>query len=230
MRSIAIIPARGGSRRIPRKNIREFMGKPMLAYAIEAALESGLFDEVMVSTDDREIAETAKRFNASVPFMRSGEASSDTAVIATVFQEVLANYALAGENFDIAACIYPCVPLLTGKLLRAAHTAFCDSKASALLPVVRYGHPIQRALGINAAGYLEYREPENALVRTQDLQPMFHDSGMFFFVRVDAFLRHKRIVMPDMMPFEVSENIAQDIDTPEDWQTAEIKYRLAQDA
>lgn len=227
MRSVAIIPARGGSKRIPRKNIRDFMGRPMLAYAIDAARDSDVFSEVMVSTEDAEIASVARRFNASVPFIRTETASSDTATIAQVFQDVICAYARRGDIFDIAACVYPCVPLLTGQILRNAYASFIESGASALLAVVRYAHPIQRAFKKNASGFIEYREPENSLVRTQDLQPMYHDAAMFFFVSIEAFLRHNKIIMPDTVPFEVSGEIAQDIDEPIDWHLAEIKYRMA---
>lgn len=222
MKSIAIITARGGSKRIPRKNVKVFMGKPMVAYAIAAALESNLFDEVMVSTDDSEIAKIAKENGAVVPFMRSSATSNDYATTADVLNEVITEYGKRGVAFDSFCCIYPCVPFLTGDLLRAAHTAFVSSGADSLMPVVKYSFPIQRALRRNAEGFLEYREPENKLKRSQDLEPMYHDVGMFYFHKTASFCaKNARMAM-----FEMPEERVQDIDTMDDWKMAELKYKV----
>ena len=222
MRSIAIITARGGSKRIPRKNVKPFMGKPMIAYAIAAALESKLFDEVMVSTDDAEIAETAKAHGAAVPFLRSAATANDFATTADVLNEVIAEYAKLGVAFDEFCCIYPCVPFLTGELLREAHEDFAASAADSLMPVVKYSFPIQRAVRRNAEGFLEYREPENKLKRSQDLEPMYHDVGMFYFHKTASFCaKNARMAM-----FEMPEERVQDIDTLDDWKMAEMKYKI----
>ena len=221
MKSIAIITARGGSKRIPRKNVKPFMGRPMIAYAIAAALESKLFDEVMVSTDDVEIAETAKAHGAAVPFLRSAATANDFATTADVLNEVIAEYAKLGVAFDEFCCIYPCVPFLTGELLREAHEDFAASAADSLMPVVKYSFPIQRAVRRNAEGFLEYREPENMLKRSQDLEPMYHDVGMFYFHKTASFGRNGRVAM-----FEMPEERVQDIDTVDDWKMAELKYRV----
>ena len=221
MKSIAIITARGGSKRIPRKNVKPFMGRPMIAYAIAAALESKLFDEVMVSTDDAEIAETAKAHGAAVPFLRSAATANDFATTADVLNEVIAEYAKLGVAFDEFCCIYPCVPFLTGELLREAHEDFAASAADSLMPVVKYSFPIQRAVRRNAEGFLEYREPENKLKRSQDLEPMYHDVGMFYFHKTASFGRNGRVAM-----FEMPEERVQDIDTVDDWKMAELKYRV----
>ena len=222
MRSIAIITARGGSKRIPRKNVKPFMGKPMIAYAIAAALESKLFDEVMVSTDDAEIAETAKAHGAAVPFLRSAATANDFATTADVLNEVIAEYAKLGVAFDEFCCIYPCVPFLTGELLREAHEDFAASAADSLMPVVKYSFPIQRAVRRNAEGFLEYREPENKLKRSQDLEPMYHDVGMFYFHKTASFCaKNARMAM-----FEMPEERVQDIDTMDDWKMAELKYKV----
>lgn len=221
MKSVAIITARGGSKRIPRKNVKPFMGRPMIAYAIAAALESKLFDEVMVSTDDAEIAETAKAHGAAVPFLRSAATANDFATTADVLNEVIAEYAKLGVAFDEFCCIYPCVPFLTGELLREAHEDFAASAADSLMPVVKYSFPIQRAVRRNAEGFLEYREPENRLKRSQDLEPMYHDVGMFYFHKTASFGRNGRVAM-----FEMPEERVQDIDTVDDWKMAELKYKV----
>jgi N-acylneuraminate cytidylyltransferase len=226
MRNIAIITARGGSKRIPRKNIRDFMGKPMLSYAIKAAKESAIFDEIMVSTDDFEIAEIARKFGATVPFMRSEKNSDDFSTTYDVLEEVLWEYKSRGSVFEYLACIYPCVPFLTGKILNGAFTIFKDKKVDALVPVVRYSFPIQRAFRVNNDGLLEYREPQNILKRSQDLEPMFHDVGMFYFAKVSSLLGNKALVSGDVAYFEMHESQIQDIDTESDWKMMELKYRI----
>jgi pseudaminic acid cytidylyltransferase len=223
MSSLAIITARGGSKRIPRKNIKHFMGKPMLAYAIEAALSSGLFDEVMVSTDDNEIADIASTFGAKIPFLRSETTANDFATTRDVLLEVIDEYKKQGKEFDEFACIYPCVPFLTSEILCQAHESFSSNKADSLIPVVKYSFPIQRAMKIGSDGMLSFREPEYAAARSQDLEPMYHDVGMFYFYRTQAFLSGR---MMRTVPFVLNEESVQDIDTPEDWAMAEMKYKI----
>lgn len=220
MRNIAIITARGGSKRIPRKNIKEFMGKPMLAYAIDAAKQSGMFEEIMVSTDDPEIAEIAQKYGAKVPFMRSEKTSNDYATTYDVLKEVIDEYKKSGKTYDNICCIYPCVPFLTGEILHTAFDEFIQSGADRLTPVVKYSFPIQRAFKVNKEGFLEYREPENASKRSQDLEPMYHDVGMFYFYKYDK-LESQKIVM-----YEMDESSIQDIDTEDDWKMAELKYKV----
>ena len=220
MSNVAIITARGGSKRIPRKNIKEFMGKPMLAYAIESALNSNIFDEVMVSTDDNEIAEIAKKYGATVPFMRSEKTANDFATTADVLNEVIEEYKKQGKTFDEFCCIYPCVPFLTGEILKNAYEKFKTSGADRLTPVVKYSFPIQRAFKLNEQGLLEYREPENAPKRSQDLEPMYHDVGMFYFYKTEK-MNSDKIAM-----LEMDEAMVQDIDNDSDWQMAEMKYRI----
>lgn len=226
MKNIAIITARGGSKRIPRKNIKEFMGKPMLAYAIEAAIKSEIFDEVMVSTDDFEIAEIAKKYGAKIPFMRSEATSNDFATTEDVLKEVINEYKKRGEEFEDICCVYPCVPFLTAEILKNAYEKFSDSKAKSLMPVVKYSFPIQRAVRINSEGYLEYREPENAQKRSQDLEPNYHDVGMFYFAKTRAFQEEENLVTSKTVLFEMDESVVQDIDTPDDWKMAELKYKV----
>lgn len=220
MSIVAVITARGGSKRIPRKNIKEFMGKPMLAYAVEAAVNSKVFDEVMVSTDDVEIAEIARQFGAKVPFMRSEKTANDFATTADVLDEVISEYKKSGKTFDELCCIYPCVPFLTADVIKNAYEKFKTSGADRLTPVVKYSFPIQRAFKLNEQGLLEYREPENAPKRSQDLEPMYHDVGMFYFYKTEK-MNCDKIAM-----LEMDEAMVQDIDNESDWQMAEMKYRI----
>ena len=222
MSIVAIITARGGSKRIPRKNVKYFMGKPMLAYAIDAAISSDLFDEVMVSTEDKEIAEVALQYGAKVPFMRSEKTANDFATTSDVLKEVVQEYSKRGKEFDYVCCIYPCVPFLTGDILNKAYKTFIESNMDSLTPVVRFSYPIQRAFRVNKENCLEWREPENASKRSQDLEPMYHDVGMFYFMKGDFYIHPSR----KTTYIEMDESNIQDIDTIEDWKMAELKYRM----
>ncbi|MDO5306726.1 MAG: pseudaminic acid cytidylyltransferase [bacterium] len=228
MNTIAIITARGGSKRIPRKNIKEFMGKPMITYAIGAALKSNVFDEVMVSTDDFEIAEIAKKNGAKVPFMRSEKTANDMAMTYDVLEEVIDEYQKIGRNFDNLACIYPCVPFLKSETLQNAYQIFINSNCDTLVPVVKFSFPIQRAFRIDENNFLQYREPENMLKRSQDLEPMFHDVGMFYFCKIDEMKRNKKLIGNKAAYIEMDEMQIQDIDNVSDWKMAEMKYRIMQ--
>lgn len=224
MSSIAIITARGGSKRIPGKNIKEFLGKPILTYSIKAALKSGVFDEVMVSTDDEEIARIAKEAGANVPFFRSAETANDYATTSDVLKEVLDTYKEKGQEFESACCIYPTAPFITGDKLRTAMEKLTGEKADCVMPVVRFSFPPQRSLVIRE-GILEYRWPENKSVRTQDLEPFYHDCGQFYCFAVESFYRTGQVISGRVLPIEVPETEVQDIDEPSDWEMAEIKYR-----
>ena len=174
---LAIITARSGSKRIPKKNIKEFMGKPMLAYAIEAARESGLFDTIMVSTDAEGIAEVARLYDAEVPFMRSQRNSSDHATTSDVIEEVIGEYDARGKGYGEICCLYPCVPFLTGGTMRKAHNILEGREA--VMPVCGFPVPVDWALEIRE-GRLVPREPDKLLVRSQDLPTMYYDAGMFY--------------------------------------------------
>lgn len=229
MNAIAIITARGGSKRIPGKNVKEFMGKPMLTYAIEAALESGIFREVMVSTDDEDIAQIARGAGAAVPFMRSEAASGDFATTDDVLMEVLETYEKRGELFDYMACIYPTAPFVTAGKLQEAMELLIEKDASGVMPVVRFSFPPQRGMAIRE-GKLAYCYPENAMKRSQDLEPMYHDSGQFYCYHVERY-RACRGDLPDgYLPIIVPETEVQDIDNPSDWELAEMKYRMMRKA
>lgn len=220
---IAIITARGGSKRIPKKNIKDFCGKPIIAYSIEAAISSELFDEVMVSTDSEEIAGIAKKYGASVPFMRSAETSNDYATTNDVLIEVFNEYKKRGQEFDIAVCIYPTAPFVTADKLRRAIDMVEKDGADAVTPVVQFSFPPQRAFIIRDNA-LEYQYPENASVRSQDLEAVYHDCGQFYVMRPYNILHDVESTMT--MPLIMKESEVQDIDTIEDWKIAEIKYKL----
>lgn len=222
---LAVITARGGSKRIPRKNIKEFCGKPIIAYSIQAALESGVFDEVMVSTDDEEIARIAGECGATVPFLRSEENSGDMAMTHEVVIEVLHQYEQIGRNFDMVCCIYPTAPFLTAKKLKESVAKLKESQADGVVPVVRYSFPPQRCFVI-LDGAVQYKWPENRLRRSQDLEPYYHDCGQFYLLRVQPFLKEKSMVLARTAPLIMAEMEVQDIDTVEDWKIAEMKYRL----
>lgn len=225
MSCIAIITARGGSKRIPKKNIKDFMGKPMLAYAIEAALKSGIFDEVMVSTDSDEIAEIAKKNGAKVPFMRSAETSNDFAITYDVLKEVITEYKNKGKEFDYICCIYPCVPFLTADTLKKSFEQMRNQNANAIYPVCKYPAPIEWAM-VLSNGYLEAKDLELQKVRSQDLEPTYYDAGMFYFYKTDIFLTARTTLFPKTTGYVIDESECQDIDTMEDWKEAENKYRL----
>lgn len=220
---IAVITARGGSKRIPKKNIKDFCGKPILAYSIEAAVQSQLFDEVMVSTDSKEIADIAIKYGAKVPFMRSEKTSDDFATTNDVLVEVLEEYGKRGQEFDRLVCIYPTAPFVTAKKLQDAMAVLEKEGADSLTPVVRFSFPPQRAFVIRNQS-LEYQYPECAVMRSQDLEPIYHDCGQFYILNARKVLAQEEA--NKCVPFIVSELEVQDIDNEEDWKLAEIKYRI----
>ena len=224
MSAIAIITARGGSKRIPGKNKKEFLGKPILWYSIEAAKASGVFDEVMVSTDDEEIAELARQAGAAVPFMRSERTANDYATTSDVLGEVFEEYRSRGRQFHWACCIYPTAPFVTPAKLQAAMDRLQQEKADCVIPVVRFSFPPQRSLVLQD-GALVYKWPENRSVRTQDLEPFYHDSGQFYCFLVDSFLKTGQVIDGKVLPIEVPDTEVQDIDEPSDWRLAEMKYQ-----
>ncbi len=225
MKSIAIITARGGSKRIPRKNIKEFLGKPIIAYTIEAAIASNMFDQVMVSTDDDEIAEIAKKYGAQVPFMRSEKTSNDFATTADVLNEVIDEYKKLGESFEYMCCLYPTAPFVTPEAIGQAMKILEDNGADTVLPVVKFSFPPQRGV-VMKDGYLTPKYPECMPMRSQDLEPMYHDAGQFYCMKVSSFLEQGKVVMDKTMPYMQDDMNVQDIDTPEDWAIAEVKYKV----
>ena len=224
---IAIITARGGSKRIPRKNILPFCGKPLIAYAILAARESGLFAEVMVSTDDEEIAQVARDYGAAVPFLRSKEAADDHATTSAVLQEVLQTYAADGRTFETACCLYPTAPFVTAELLQEAAARLEESRADCVLPVAAFSFPPQRGMAIRD-GKAVYVQPQMRDVRSQDLEPMYHDAGQFYFFRTAPFLETGVLVGDNTVAIVLPQSQVQDIDNPEDLEVAAWKYRFLQ--
>lgn len=225
MKSVAIITARGGSKRIPRKNIKPFLGKPIIEYSIEAALQTDLFNEVMVSTDDEEIAEIARKAGAKVPFMRSEKTANDFATTADVVEEVLESYERIGATFSYASIIYPTAPFVTSNSIKTAMMLLEQEKADSVFPVVKFSFPPQRAM-IISNGKLVPKWPENMPKRSQDLEPFYHDCGQFYCINVDSFKKQKSIWMDNTVPFIQDEINVQDIDTLEDWKIAEMKYKI----
>lgn len=221
--AIAIITARGGSKRIPRKNVKLFCGKPIITYSIEAALRSRLFEEVMVSTEDEEIARIAKEAGAHVPFMRSSESAGDYASTDDVLLEVLAAYKERGKDFDSFCCLYPTAPFVTAEKLKTAMGLL--EKADSVMPVVPFSFPPQRCMVLNEEGELRMKWPEHAKTRSQDLEPYYHDCGQFYCCRTAPFLEYKTTDLPHMVPMIMSELEVQDIDNPDDWEIAELKYQ-----
>lgn len=222
---LAIITARGGSKRIPYKNIREFCGRPIIVYSIEAALNSDVFDEVMVSTDDEKIAEIAKEAGAKVPFLRSAETSNDFATTADVILEVLAEYEKQGQNFDSACCIYPTAPFITSDKLKNA-VELLESKAyDSVMPVAEFSFPPLRGMVMDG-DKVSYKWEEFSLARSQDLNKIYHDVGQFYVIDVEKFKEAKRLVTKNTGAVVIDELEMQDIDNEVDWRLAELKYQL----
>ncbi len=228
MSNLAIIPARGGSKRIPRKNIKLFLGKPIIAYSIEAAMNSGLFNEVMVSTDDAEIAEIAIQYGAKVPFMRSDKMSNDFATTFDVVVEVINSYKEKEIKFENVCCIYPCAPFVIEQKLEEAYDLFVKEHFDAVFPVMQFGFPIQRALQMDDFGKISFFYPENALTRSQDLLPSFHDAGQFYWMNVASCMEQQKIITANTGSIIITELEGQDIDNEVDWKLAELKYELLQ--
>lgn len=225
MKNIAIITARGGSKRIPRKNIRDFLGKPIMAYSIEAALQAGCFDEVMVSTEDEEIARIAREAGACVPFLRSRQTASDFATTVEVLLEVLDEYEKRGSRFEIGCVLYPTAPFVTAKKMREAMRIMQEQEADSVLPMVRYSFPPQRAF-VSQGGRISFLYSEFSRTRSQDLEPMYHDCGQFCCFRTEVLRKKKSLVTENTFGLEFPESEVQDIDTLEDWRLAEIKYTM----
>lgn len=225
MANLAIIPARGGSKRIPRKNIKEFFGKPIIAYSIEAALKSNLFDDVIVSTDDNEIADIAKKYGAKVPFLRSDNNANDFATLSDVLLEVLLEYKKIEKLYENICCILPTAALLTSCKLEESYNEFINKKMNSFVPVIRFSYPIQRALK-SQNGLLKMNEEKYLNHRSQDLEPLFHDSGQFYWLNTANFLLEQQIFTNKTGYLEIKEYEAQDVDTLEDWTMLELKYNL----
>lgn len=229
MKNLAIIPARGGSKRIPRKNVKDFLGKPIIAYSIEAALKSGLFEEVMVSTDDDKIAGIAKEYGASVPFMRSKETADDFATTMDVLNEVINTYKKEfNKEFDYVCCIYATAPLIQIEQLKKGFNLLLNEKLSSVYPIVPYGYPVWRGVKINDFGHPEMVWKEFINSRSQDLETVYHDAGQWYWYNPKKIA--DTLFTNDSSAIILSEDKVQDIDTMTDWKLAEIKYELIQNS
>lgn len=224
-KNLCIIPARGGSKRIPRKNIKDFLGKPVIVYSIEAALKSGLFDEIMVSTDDEEIAKVALKYGAKVPFMRSKRNSHDFATTVDVLLEVLDQYKKGGKSYEEACCIYPTAPFVTSEILKTGYNKLMDNNLDTVFSVLRYSFPVQRALKIEKEKVKMFY-PKHLETRSQDLEPSFHDAGQFYWFKTLVLEKQNKLWTANTGAIELDELKAQDIDNEADWRLAEIKYNL----
>ncbi|MEO6846819.1 MAG: pseudaminic acid cytidylyltransferase [Chthoniobacterales bacterium] len=224
--AIAIITARGGSKRIPKKNIRAFHGRPIISYPIKAALAAKCFQEVIVSTDSEEIAEIARAQGAKVPFLRSEEASNDKATSAMVMREIIARDQAENRSFDFYCMIYPTAVFLTPEKLTKGYDLL-SSRAGydTAFTVVRHGHPIQRAFHIKDE-MITPMWPENAFVHSQNLEPTYHDAAQFYWLKAKPFMESGRIFAERSAPIVLLESEAQDIDNEEDWKIAELKFEL----
>lgn len=225
MFNLAIIPARGGSKRIPRKNIKNFLGKPIIAYSIEAALQSGLFEEVMVSTDDLEIAEMAIKYGAKVPFYRSAETSNDFATTMAVILEVVSEYKNHfNKIFDLVCCIYPTAPLIQVQHLKNGLDLLLSKNLDSVFPVVAFGYPVWRGVEITDEGKTKMVWPEYQNSRSQDLKKVFHDAGQWYWMNMKKL--GKTAFTNNTASIILSEEEVQDIDNLTDWKLAEMKYKI----
>ncbi|RPI79163.1 MAG: pseudaminic acid cytidylyltransferase [Desulfobacteraceae bacterium] len=223
--NIAIIPARGGSKRIPDKNIRLFAGKPIIYYSIKAAQETGIFNQIIVSTDSEVIAETARRFGATVPFMRPKELSDDHTPTAPVIMHALEFLKNTNQPADYACCIYPTAPFILPKYLKEGYDLLVKHQVTSVFSITTFPFSIFRALKITEKGTVEMFWPEYEKTRSQDLPAAYHDAGQFYWMNNDRFMRIKKLYSPDAMPVVIPRYLVQDIDTPEDWETAERMFQ-----
>lgn len=225
-RAIAVIPARGGSKRIPRKNIKDFCGKPMIAWSIEAAKKSNVFDHIVVTTDDAEIAEVARQWGAEVPFIRPPELSDDhTATRPVVNHAINAVTSLYGEP-EYVCCIYATAPFIRAVDIRLGLERLITLKSDFVFTVTSFPYPIQRALGITAHGRVEMINPEHRATRSQDLEDAYHDAGQFYWGRAEAFINNYPTFSEHAVPIILPRHRVQDIDTLEDWRRAELMFKV----
>ncbi len=224
--ALAVIPARGGSKRIPGKNIRPFLGKPILEYAIRSARNSGVFDQVLVSTDDEQIAAVARAAGAEVPFVRPADIANDTASTAEVLVHALDWYAEQDSYWESLCCLYPTAVFVTPELLQEAAAERERREAPALLSVCHFPYPIQRSVRMNPEGDLSWNWPEHELTRSQDLEEAYHDAGQFYFFPCEAFRQNPRLMPAGAIPFLLDRRKVVDIDTEEDWAVAEQIYKV----
>jgi N-acylneuraminate cytidylyltransferase len=221
---IAVIPARGGSKRIPRKNIRSFCGKPIIAYSISAAQQTGLFDQVVVSTDDEEIASVARTFGATTPFVRPKEIADDFTGTNAVVKHAAAWFNAQSHDVTHACCLYATAPLVQAQYIAEGYEALSRSDAAFAFSVTSYAFPIQRAVRITPEGRVDAIYPEHRMTRSQDLEHAYHDAGQFYWGTARAFLEDMPLFAPHSIGVILPRHLVQDIDTLEDWNQAELMF------
>lgn len=226
MSAVAIIPARGGSKRIPDKNIKIFAGKPIIAYSIEVAKASGLFDRVIVSTDSERIAEVSKAYGAEIPFLRPKELADDHTGTDAVVLHALEKLSSYGFFSNYVCCIYATAAFIDKSYLQKGYQLISNHDITSVFSVTTFDYPIFRALKINADGNLEMYCPEHHATRSQDLPEAYHDAGQFYWANVLKYQKEKRFFSKDAKPVLIPRQMVQDIDTPEDWINAELMYRV----
>ncbi|HEY6529822.1 MAG TPA: pseudaminic acid cytidylyltransferase [Cellvibrionaceae bacterium] len=225
---LAVIPARGGSKRIPRKNMKLFLGQPIINYSITAALESKLFDAVVCSTDDSEIAQVAVECGAHVPFTRPADLSDDHTITADVIAHAVQHFQTQGQVLESVCCLYATAAFVTAQQLRDSYNLFAREQCNFVFSATPFDFPIQRAIYLNEHQRVEMFYPEYALTRSQDLKPAYHDAGQFYWGTANAWLEKRRIFAPESAAFIVPSHEVQDIDTLDDWRRAELLFQLRQ--
>lgn len=225
--NICVIPARGGSKRIPRKNIKEFLGKPIIAYSIEAAIKSNCFDEVIVSTDNNEIAELAIKYGAQVPFIRPDEISDDFSNTLVVVKHAIEQQSV-DSNIETVCCLYATAPFIDAKTINDSYEQFIKSNACYCLGITSFPFSIQRAIKVSSKNRLAMFNKKSIQKRSQDLETAYHDAGQFCWGKASAFKNELSIYSELTIPFILPRHLTQDIDTMEDWVRAETMYKLLQ--
>ena len=225
---LCVIPARGGSERIPRKNIKNFCGQAMIGYSIKAALDSQCFDQVIVSTDDAEIADVAKSFGVSVPFVRPDELANDYAATMPVIKHAIEWFDGQGQSPSEVCCLYATAPFVSASTIRKAYDQMQSTQADYCFTVTSFAFPIQRAIKITAENRIEMFYSEHCEARSQDLEKSYHDAGQFYWGKSEAFKQQKLLFSKSSTPYILPRHLVQDIDTPEDWKRAELMYQVLQ--
>jgi len=228
MKTVAVIPARGGSKRIPGKNIKNFCGRPIIAYSIQAAQDSGLFDRIIVSTDDEKIAEVSKQYGAEIPFMRPKELADDYTGTNAVVKHALEWFRDQGVSVQYACCIYATAPFIQVAYLKQGFDKLVSSNKDFAFSVTTFEFPIQRAVKINHKGEVEPFYPEYISSRSQDLEEAYHDAGQFYWGRAEAFINKEQVSLACALPVILPRYMVQDIDTLEDWERSELMFHTWQ--
>lgn len=228
MADICIIPASRENKRLPGKNIKEFLGKPIIAYSIEVAIESSLFDQILVTTDDEEIAQVAMKYGATVPYIRYIKKSDDYENTLNVLEEVLIGIRESGQKIINACCLYPTVPFVTSDVLNEGRKLLLEQNMDTVLPIVSFSYPIWKGFRQSEKAQVDMVWGEHLNSRCQDLEAVFHDAGQWYWLNAQSFLQSKRLFTSKTKGIELSPLLVQDIDNEDDWKLAELKYGYLQ--